>query len=237
MDEKLKKHVGDLTAKPGVVYQFTEITGYIDARGADTKTAFPKLTTVGGSIDARGADTKTAFPKLTTVGGYIDASGDYSKVRINAADAADNCRDRIFQENIKNGYFCVDGIVAILVSRKGNVARVIVCGKTEMSYVVGDGLGNYSHGNNLDEARSGLIYKLSSRDTTSFKKWTTRTVVTLAEAVRSYRAITGACEAGARNFCEGKGDLPKKLTIQDAIKLTVGKYGAEVFAKFFAEAK
>jgi hypothetical protein len=59
---------GDITAKPGVVYEYTEVTGSVDARGADTKTAFPKLTTVGGSVYASGADTKTAFPKLTTVG-------------------------------------------------------------------------------------------------------------------------------------------------------------------------
>jgi hypothetical protein len=51
------------------------VGGSLDARGADTKTAFPKLTTVGGSLYASGADTKTAFPKLTTVGGYLDASG------------------------------------------------------------------------------------------------------------------------------------------------------------------
>ena len=55
--------------------KLTTVGGYLDARGADTKTAFPKLTTVGGYLYASGADTKTAFPKLTTVGGYLDASG------------------------------------------------------------------------------------------------------------------------------------------------------------------
>ena len=66
-------HKGDLIAKPGVAYECEEITGSLDARGADTKTSFPKLTTVGGWLDARGADTKTSFPKLTTVGGSLDA--------------------------------------------------------------------------------------------------------------------------------------------------------------------
>ena len=68
-------HHGNLIAKPGTVYQFEQITGSLDARGADTKTAFPKLTTVGGGLDASGAYTKTAFPKLTTVGGYLYARG------------------------------------------------------------------------------------------------------------------------------------------------------------------
>jgi len=66
---------GDLYAEAGTVYECTEIKGSLDASGADTKTAFPKLTTVGGYLDASGADTKTAFPKLTTVGGYLYASG------------------------------------------------------------------------------------------------------------------------------------------------------------------
>ena len=68
-------HHGDLIAKPGTVYHFEKITGYLYVSGADTKTAFPKLTTVGGYLDASGADAKTAFPKLTTVGGSLDVRG------------------------------------------------------------------------------------------------------------------------------------------------------------------
>ena len=83
------------------------------------------------------------------------------------------------------------------------------------TYVVDDSNGNYSHGKTIAEARSALIYKLSSRDTTEFKKWTTKTTVTLADAIRSYRAITGACEAGTRHFCEQSGNLPDNLTIAD----------------------
>ena len=70
-----KTHTGDLKAKPGIVYDCEEITGYLYASGADTKTAFPKLTTIGGHLYASGADTKTAFPKLTTITGHLYASG------------------------------------------------------------------------------------------------------------------------------------------------------------------
>ena len=38
-------HTGDLVAQPGVVYDITEITGTLYASGADTRTAFPALTT------------------------------------------------------------------------------------------------------------------------------------------------------------------------------------------------
>ena len=68
-------HEGDLVAQPGVTYDYQEITGTLDASGADTRTAFPKLATIGGGLYASGADTRTAFPKLTTVGGYLDARG------------------------------------------------------------------------------------------------------------------------------------------------------------------
>ena len=66
-------HEGDLTADLGEVYPYTKITG---------------------SVYASGADTKTAFPKLTSVGGYVDASGDRSHVKQNDSEnmAAQKCR-------------------------------------------------------------------------------------------------------------------------------------------------
>ena len=196
MAEK-KVHLGDFVAQPGVQYDFDEISGYIDARGADTKTAFPKLKTQ------------------------------------NDATAAAKCADAIFKANLKLGYFYVDGIMARLIKRRGHVAKVIVCGKTEVSYVVDDGNGKYSHGATLDEARDGLIYKLSSRDTSKFKGWKRDTVVSIGDLIGAYRAITGACEGGTRGFCERQGKLPEKLTIASAIEMTKGQYGADVFAKFF----
>jgi hypothetical protein len=278
MSDDKKIFQGDLTAKPGVIYEYERITGYLHASGADTKTSFPKLTTVGGSLDARGADTKTSFPKLTTVGGSLYANGadtktsfpklttvggsldangadtktsfpklttvggsldargaDTSEIKANARAAPEICRRNIFEANLKIGYYFADGILARLINRKGRVARVIICGKKDRSYVVDDGNGNYSHGATLKEARDGLIYKLSSRDTSIFEKWTRKTTVSLADAIKAYQAITGACESGTRHFCEQSGQLPNKLTIEDAIKRTQGQYGSDSFAKFFAE--
>ncbi len=130
----------------------------------------------------------------------------------------------------------MDGIVSELVSLKGKVAKVVVCGKTVESYVVSNGHGSYSHGATVAEARRGLLYKLSSRDTTEFKGWKLDKVVPLGDAIKAYRAITGACEGGTRGFCEGK-TLPQKLTIKDAISLTKGQYGSEAFAGFFGGGK
>jgi hypothetical protein len=160
-------------------------------------------------------------------------TGDTKTVRTNDPTAPEICRQNIFQENLKIGYYYADEILARLVNRRGHVARVIVCGKTKQSYVVDDGNGKYSHGATLDEARKGLIYKLSSRDTAPFKKWKLSTKISLADAIQAYRAITGACEAGTRHFCETNGNLPDRLTVADAIRRTAKHYGSDAFAKFF----
>ncbi len=69
---EMKKITGDVTFNPSVDYsEVEEITGGLYCRGADTKAAFPKLTTVGGGLYCSGAGTKAAFPKLTTVGGGL----------------------------------------------------------------------------------------------------------------------------------------------------------------------
>ena len=55
--------------------KLTTIGGSLYCDGADTRAAFPKLTTIGGSLYCGGADTKAAFPKLTTIGGSLDCCG------------------------------------------------------------------------------------------------------------------------------------------------------------------
>ncbi len=242
MSDKKKIFKGDLVAEPGVVYEYEEITGHLYADGMAAG-AFPKATslTVGGDLYARGM-AAGAFPKATslTVGGHLYADGMAAgafpkacKIDANNPAAIAKARKSIFHANLKLGYYYVDGILARLVNRKGKVARVVICGKTAMSYVVEDANGNYSHGATLAEARSGLMFKLSSRDTSTFKKWTHETKVSLPEAITAYRAITGACEQGTRHFCEGVGKLPDNLTIGEAIKMTAGQYGNRQFAEFF----
>jgi len=67
---------GNIRYNPANDYtEVEEIGGDLDVHGADTLTAFPKLTTIGGWLYAYGTDTKTAFPKLTTIGGWLDVKG------------------------------------------------------------------------------------------------------------------------------------------------------------------
>ena len=212
--------------------------GYLYASGADTKTAFPKLTSVGGSVDAMGADTKTAFPRLTSVGGSMDASGadtgDMSRVKFNDPEAPSRCRAALLSAFAAAGFSFADELLARIVSKRGPISRVVICGKTEISYIVTDGEA-YSHGKTLAEARDGLLYKIGSRDKSEFKAWTLDKVVTKRDAIRAYRTITGACEGGVRSWMEQRS-TPESLPVSAIISLTEGAYGADEFRKFFADA-
>ena len=231
-------HEGDLVAQPGVTYDYQEITGTLDASGADTRTAFPKLTTVGGYLDARGADTRTAFPKLATIGGGLYASGADTRTAFpslksqNAGQPAlDICRAALAAALARHGLILNDGILAKVVSQRGNISRIVVCGKTTISYVISVD-DTFSHGATLREARDSLLYKIGSRDTSEFKAWKLTKVITKRDAIRAYRCITGACEAGVRQWCDTH-DVPEKCTVAEAIELTSGAYGSDKFVEFF----
>ena len=272
MNDKTNHCQGDVTAKPGEVYDYTSVGGYIDASGADTKTAFPRLQSVGGSISARGADTKTAFPRLQSVGdtiyargadtktafprlqsvggsiyasgadtktafprlqsvgGNIYAGGDYSHVETGNQT---RCQAMLLASFERDRMSFADNVLARIVSTKGRVSRVILCGKTDVTYLVTDG-NAWSHGVTLKAAREGLLFKISSRDTTEFKNWKLDRTISLRDSIRAYRAITGACEQGVRSWMENR-KVPDSMTIRQAIELTRGAYRAEAFAAFFAK--
>jgi len=129
------------------------------------------------------------------------------------------------------GFSFADGVLARIVSQRGPVSRVVICGKTEVSYLVTDGEA-WSHGKTLVEARDGLLYKIGSRDTSEFKAWTLDQEVSKRDAIRAYRAITGACEGGVRAWMDQR-NTPETVTVKAIIDLTKGAYGAEAFKGFF----
>ena len=216
--------------------KLTTVGGYLDARGADTKTAFPKLTTVGGSLYARGADTKTAFPKLTTVGGSLDAKGSDTpsiKQKKAGTDAITICHAALAASLLMNGFTIVDGILAELVSKKGNVSRVRIIGQTKISYIVQRD-GRTAHGETLAQARADLLLKIGKRDTTPYESWTLETKVSLEEMIVAYRTITGACGQGVSHFLSEK-NYRGKLSVAFVIEETNGRYGHEQFKGFFTK--
>jgi uncharacterized protein (DUF1919 family) len=214
-----------------------KITGGIDASGADTRAAFPRLTSVGGYIYASGADTRAAFPRLTSVGGYIDASGAEiiltKKLKQNDPSVKLSTHDKLFNSFLKNNLLYADNILAEIISKKGNVYKIIITGKTEVSYCIKYN-DSFSHGKTIREAKRDWIYKIGNRDTTRFKIWKLNTKITLKEALESYRVITGACEQGTKNFVE-KIKTKKYYTVKEVIEATIGQWGNESYSKFFTE--
>jgi hypothetical protein len=146
----------------------------------------------------------------------------------------------IFKVFKKKGYLLCDNILSKIISKKeaGEIVmwKTRKIGSQKILYVAQKG-ELFSHGETPKQASHDLRYKITDRDTTFCKGWTLDSVQPIADIIRAYRAITGACETGTRMWCEGK-DIPEKLSIKAAIEKTAGAYQADVFAKFFkAEAK
>jgi hypothetical protein len=145
------------------------------------------------------------------------------------------CIERSFKEWLAQGHVHADGITKKLISsKKVDAIEVFTVedflGRKE-SFVAKRG-DTFSHGETVEKAIEGLRYKLSDRDTSKFKRWRLEDNKSVDEIIQAYRAITGACEFGVKQFCEGK-KLPNPLTIKAAIELTKGQYGSEQFEEFF----
>ena len=125
-----------------------------------------------------------------------------------------------------------DDIQCAILSHKKNIYKVKNFGEKDASYVI-EKDGVFSHGKTIKEARESLIYKVSDRDTSAYKNLTLDSEVTFEEAVKMYRVITGACEAGTKYFVSQLSKVKKKYSITEIINLTDGQYGSDSFKKFF----
>ena len=126
----------------------------------------------------------------------------------------------------------IDNVETIILNRKKNVIKGLYLDSLNPCYVV-EKDGAFSHGDTLKEAKESLIYKISNRDKSMYEDYTLDSVVTFEDAVKMYRVITGACEAGTRNFVQGLAKRKKKYTVAEIITATQGQYGNETFKEFF----
>ncbi len=126
----------------------------------------------------------------------------------------------------------IDDIWSVLLSKKKNLYKVVNFFETKETFII-EKDGVFSHGSTIKEAKESLIYKISNRDTSEYNGWTLNKKITKAEAIKSYRVITGACEAGTRYFMEHLEKIPKIITPQVVIDLTVGQYGHDKYKEFF----
>lgn len=99
------------------------------------------------------------------------------------------------------------------------------------TYAVHDGEA-YSHGETLKEAKADLIYKRTSRNLSAYESLTMNSKLPLAECIKMYRSITGACSLGTKEFCSRR-KLKKAYTVREVIELTDGAYGNDILRSFF----
>ena len=126
----------------------------------------------------------------------------------------------------------IDEVKTIILQRKKNVIKGLFLNDLRPCYVV-EKDGVYAHGATLKEAKESLIYKITDRDKSDYEDYTLDTKVTHEEAIKMYRVITGACEAGTRHFVENvRAKKKEKYTVKEIIKLTKGQYGNETLKEF-----
>ncbi len=125
-----------------------------------------------------------------------------------------------------------DNVFSYVISNKSGVKKV----KTDngkILFVVSDDKGNSAHGNTIKEAREDLVYKAIAKFDGELPKKATG-----VEWVGIYRALTGACAAGVKNFVESTGkSLDDTYTAVQIAKLIHGQYGADKFAEKLKGAK
>jgi len=174
---------------------------------------------------------KPCFALSAQVGNedYRDGNGD-----VLSEDEEYMLYNRCFQKVIR-----ADGILLIKTKRRV-VGGIEIWNVTEpynengdIKYLIYDG-ENYSHGKTLREAKESLIYKISDRDTSSYEVWKENPdyIIKKDEAIKGYRAITGACERGVRHFVDNMETVPQELTVPELINLTDGQYGNDKLRKF-----
>ena len=171
-----------------------------------------------------------------TVGGglYLSGTGITSKERAkvkkpqNMVEFQLSAKAKLSWQNGR--YRIFDGIFCEVLRKLKNAYKVKIGLATK--YVVTDGV-NYAHGDTIKEAREDLMYKISDRDTSQYEDLSLDSVVTKEEAIKMYRAITGACEAGTKHFVGGLRELKPRYTIAEIIELTKGQFGATDFKNFF----
>ena len=119
-----------------------------------------------------------------------------------------------------------DGIFSYVLSNKKGVRKVRTPEGTIL-FIVTDANGNSAHGETIAKAREDLVYKIVAKfdgklpESATGKEW-----------VGLYRAVTGACGAGVKQFIEGKNiDLEKNFTRMEVSKLVEGQFGEDEFKK------
>ena len=89
--------------------------------------------------------------------------------------------------------------------------------------------GENAHGETIQEATEELMFKDGARDVEQYRDMPLETVKTPSEWALIYRAVTGACQFGTREFIKSKGAMKDSYTLADILHETRGAFGHETF--------
>ncbi len=234
------------------------VGGYLDLEGTQI-TSLPDNLTVGGSLDLEGTQITslpdnltvggdlylegtqiTSLPDNLTVGGSLDLEGTYikqvEKNNVKRISKDFYIKNKNYIESKltwQNGkYRKIDGIFCEVIKQKNNILTVKIKNKIAYIFVKDD---IYAHGNTVKQAYFDWLFKTSDRDTSKYKNLKLNSKNTLKFWVIAYRAITGACSFGTKNYLENNKDKYKpKMTLEEVFKATEGQYGSSTFKAFFS---
>jgi hypothetical protein len=144
---------------------------------------------------------------------------------------------KTMQNNSNDKFICCDGIFTeVLKTGRCFWKLKKQGGKKDVCFLVTDGNGLYAHGNSIKEAKADLMYKINGNESKEiYRDLTFDSVLSLSDAIRCYRVITGACFFGVKNFVESNGlEDTKEISISKIVEITKNNYGGECFKEFFA---
>ena len=194
--------------------------------GRTSLTSLPDGLTVGGSLDLNGCTSLTSLPDGLTVGDWLDLNG----TNITTPDHYNRLRDGAY---VPNKYIYVDGILTHVKREKRIGEYTYYVGRIPGSDVITDGV-NYAHCKSIRDGVTDLNFKKAKdRGAAQYSGYTLESELTPEEAMIMYRIITGACQAGTRQFVDSLGELKDKYTVAEIIELTKGQYNATAFEDFF----
>ena len=216
------------------------VGGNLDLRNSKIKEV-PNDLSVGGTLDL--SDTPvTKLPEKLTVGGdfYLDENIKLNETQkiggmIYGRKLISNENNKLSEGECKEGkYLFTDGILTFITGKKKVKGYTYYKGVFKNKNVLYDGK-NYAHCKNFKQGVQDLLFKAAKdRGAEQYNNLTLDDVVSTSDLITMYRVITGACLQGTEIFVESLGNkLKNEYTIKEAIELTNGQYGSNVFKNFF----
>ena len=187
-------------------------------------TSLPDGLTVGESLYLRGTQIKS-LPDSLKIGGKI--------VGFRGIKAILSLHKLHDGDYVPGKYLYADGILTHVKSCRKSGDYTYYIGKIKGKNVVSDGT-YWAHCRTLREGVADLLYKhAADRGAEQYRHLTLDSVLPFDEAVTMYRVITGACQAGTKQFIERLPELKEAYSVREMIELTRGQYGADKFEEFF----